>query len=215
MIQVLIVLMWIFVILLVFILIGDEIKSILSKIKIAKIGDIEFKLIDDILNPYEHNFFYNIKRYIKYEDKYPQCDDKVKTEIIKNMLRIKLKTWYNKYLDFFSSNQSINSSNMNSIIEDIINEYNNEWEKARIPQYIIDSFNKKHNNKIGYMSTEMKYLFTNHSSETDDKFFIYIFLNRSLILLDETFEDMEYTLKKIELKEEDKKYNDIVEKFLP
>ena len=215
MIQVLIVLMWIFVILLVFILIGDEIKSILSKIKTAKIGDIEFKLIDDILNPYEHNFFYNIKRYIKYEDKYPQCDDKVKTEIIKNMLRIKLKTWYNKYLDFFSSNQSINSSNMNSIIEDIINEYNNEWEKARIPQYIIDSFNKKHNNKIGYMSTEMKYLFTNHSSETDDKFFIYIFLNRSLILLDETFEDMEYTLKKIELKDEDKQYDYIIEKFLP
>jgi len=215
MIQVLIVLMWIFVILLALILIGDEIKNILSKIKTAKIGDIEFKLIDDILNPYEHNFFYNIKRYIKYEDKYPQCDDKVKTEIIKNMLRIKLKTWYNKYLDFFSSNQSINSSNMNSIIEDIINEYNNEWKKARIPQYIIDSFNKKHNNKIGYMSTEMKYLFTNHSSETDDKFFIYIFLNRSLILLDETFEDMEYTLKKIELKDEDKQYDYIIEKFLP
>jgi len=214
--EVLIVFMWIFIILLALIFIGDDIKKMLQKIRTAKIGDLEFKLVEDILNPHEHIFFYNIKRYLKYEDNYPTCDDKIKNKIVQNMLRIKLKYWYKNYSSFFVPNQTINSSSMNNLIEKIIKEYEKEWGKAKIPTYIIEEFNKKHKNKVEYMTTEMQTLFNYHNNnDTDDKVFIHIFLNRSLVLLEETFQDMEKTLKNIDLKEKDEKYDYIYQAYIP
>jgi hypothetical protein len=217
--ELLIELTWIFIVAISFLAIvlvsianKDNIKKFLSKIEMAKVGDFELKLIHDILNPYDHIFFYNIKRYLKYEDNYPSCEDKIKNQIITNMLRSKLECWYKNYFDFFSSHQTINASSMNNVIEKTIQEYEDKWKESKIPQYVIDEFNKKHNNKINYMTTEMKYLFTNNK---DDKVFIHIFLNRSLILLEETFQDMEKTLKNIKLKEEDKKYDYIYQAYIP
>ena len=220
--ELLIELTWIFIVAISFLAIvlvsianKDNIKKFLSKIEMAKVGDFELRLINDILNPYEHMFFYNIKRYLKYEDNYPSCEDEVKNQIITNMLRSKLECWYRNYFDFFSSHQTINSSSMNDVIEKTIKEYEEKWEEANIPKYVIDKFNKKHSNKVNYMTTEMKYLFANHPNDTDDKVFIHIFLNRSLVLLEETFQDMEKTLKNIELKEEDKEYDYVYQSYIP
>jgi hypothetical protein len=215
MIEVLVGLMWIFIILLGFIFIGDEIKKILSQISTAKIGDLEIQLIKDVLNPYEHMFFYNIKKYLKYEDNYPTCNIDAKNKMLINMLRIKLECWYKNYFDFFSSHKTIDSSSMNEVIKKIVDEYERKWQEAKIPQYVIDEFNKKHTNKVDYMSAEMKYLFKNHSQSTNDKFFIHIFLNRSLILLDDTFIDMRKTFKKVVLDKKEENYDYIYPQYIP
>jgi hypothetical protein len=212
---------------------NKEIERLKSENKILKernrdIEEVIDKKIDDIHNvaelvmltfkPLNHEFFSDIMYCLANEswrlglasgsDEENVYKDKAKRCIIDNMLRIKLFVWYCGYRELFTNNNEINCELIHSTIQNIVNIYKAKWiEEVKIPVYICNKFNRKHDSRAFYIVEKMEELFREGGDEIGNiDYTKKKFLDYSHVLLRDTIRDVFHIMKDIELKEQDKNY---------
>ncbi|CAK8723719.1 hypothetical protein GMJAKD_13110 [Candidatus Electrothrix aarhusensis] len=189
------------------------------------------KKVDDIhglaevftlmIQPLNHKFFSDIIYYLSNEswccglnsvcDTSDEKCNNAKRKITNNMLKIKLFIWYCGYMKLFKSEKEdcdFTLELINSTLRDIINIYQKKWEtEVKIPIYIVNRFNEKHNSRAFYISEKMEEHFRDPEESTNVDFLKNKFLDYSHVLLKDTISDISHIMKDIKLKEQDLDYS--------
>lgn len=170
------------------------------KIKLKELNSIT----NTDYNPTSHLFFTEIREHLVFESEYPIINNKAMQLIMINMLRIKLKYWYLNYLSFFRkqniSRTTFSLPKLEKCIIETVEKYKDIWVEYDVPVYIIDEFNKKHDEKVYDMLRQMKKTIRENPNKPD-QFYIEFLLQYSLVLLKATIKDVERSV--VKLKESD------------